>query len=69
MVCVIGISKGPLTNPYTLEQFHFHWGKAEGRGGEHTVSGNVYDAEVRIDLVVIMYVVVIPHTEIIWCFL
>ncbi|KAK3108555.1 hypothetical protein FSP39_010561 [Pinctada imbricata] len=43
----IEIKGGPLQATYTLEQFHFHWGKEEGRGGEHTVNGKAFDAELH----------------------
>ena len=33
------ISGGPLSESYTLNQFHLHWGSKSGQGSEHTVDG------------------------------
>ena len=33
------ISGGPLSEIYTLNQFHLHWGSQSGQGSEHTVDG------------------------------
>ena len=33
------ISGGPLSESYTLNQFHLHWGSESGQGSEHTVDG------------------------------
>lgn len=32
---------------YTLQQFHFHWGRHAGEGSEHIVHGRQYDAEIH----------------------
>lgn len=39
---------GPLEHKYQLEQFHFHWGKTDKTGSEHTVDGKIYPAEVHL---------------------
>ena len=33
------ISGGPLSDTYTLSQFHLHWGSENGQGSEHTLNG------------------------------
>lgn len=40
------VSSGPVTNQYKLAQFHFHWGKHNDVGSEHTVDGKPYAGEV-----------------------
>ena len=37
------ISGGPLSESYTLNQFHLHWGSQLGQGSEHTVDGERLD--------------------------
>lgn len=39
---------GPLKDKYRLEQFHFHWGRNEKCGSEHTVDGKSYPGEVHL---------------------
>lgn len=39
---------GPLTETYQLAQFHFHWGKGNDTGSEHTVDGKMYASEVHL---------------------
>ncbi|XP_060062699.1 carbonic anhydrase 2-like [Ylistrum balloti] len=39
---------GPLEGTYLLEQFHLHWGKNKGQGSEHTIDGEMYDAELHL---------------------
>ena len=41
-------SGGPLENSYEFAQFHFHWGKVDSRGSEHTVDGKSYSAELHL---------------------
>ncbi|XP_013385618.1 carbonic anhydrase 13-like [Lingula anatina] len=42
------LSGGPLTSHFKPIQFHFHWGKEDDRGSEHTVEGQNYSAELHI---------------------
>ncbi|XP_013791622.1 putative carbonic anhydrase 3, partial [Limulus polyphemus] len=39
------IEAGGLGNMYTFLQLHFHWGKYDSRGSEHTVNGKKYPLE------------------------
>ena len=39
------ISGGPLTDSYTLTQFHLHWGSDHGQGSEHTLNGKRYTSQ------------------------
>ncbi|KAI5255476.1 Carbonic Anhydrase 2 [Manis pentadactyla] len=39
---------GPLTGPYRLIQFHFHWGSSDGLGSEHTVDKKRFPAELHL---------------------
>lgn len=39
---------GPLEHKYELKQFHFHWGKTDKTGSEHTVDGKSYPAELHL---------------------
>ncbi|XP_040849620.1 carbonic anhydrase 1 isoform X1 [Ochotona curzoniae] len=39
---------GPLSEDYRLYQFHFHWGKTDDQGSEHTVDGVKYSSELHI---------------------
>ena len=32
---------------YTVQQFHFHWGRSDTEGSEHQVDGRKYDAEIH----------------------
>ena len=41
------IKLGPL-GTFTLLQLHFHWGRDNKNGSEHTLEGKAYPAEVRI---------------------
>lgn len=42
------IRGGPLSNPYRLKQFHFHWGGKGCQGSEHTVGGKTYTSELHL---------------------
>jgi hypothetical protein len=42
------IEGGPLKNPYSLLQFHFHWGKTNSEGSEHLIDNKSYASEVCI---------------------
>ena len=42
------IRGGPLAGTYLLEQFHFHWGKNDKKGSEHTVNGKMYASELHL---------------------
>lgn len=44
---ILVLEGGPLTGPYRLIQFHFHWGSSDGLGSEHTVDKKRFPAEVR----------------------
>ncbi|XP_007084379.1 carbonic anhydrase 1 isoform X1 [Panthera tigris] len=39
---------GPLSESYRLSQFHFHWGRTNDYGSEHTVDGVKYSGELHI---------------------
>ncbi|KAJ9583188.1 hypothetical protein L9F63_022459 [Diploptera punctata] len=39
------ISGGPLTGEYIMQEVHFHWGKNDSEGSEHTINGNRYPLE------------------------
>lgn len=41
-------SQGPVSNQYKLAQFHFHWGKDDSYGSEHTVDGGHYPGELHL---------------------
>ena len=41
------LSGGPLSDEYTLIQFHAHWGSDDSKGAEHTINGRQYSAEVK----------------------
>ena len=46
------ITEGPLGNSvYRLEQLHFHFGCENNKGSEHTVNGNAYSGEVRMNFI------------------
>ncbi|CAH1972843.1 unnamed protein product, partial [Acanthoscelides obtectus] len=38
---------GPLTDQYTLLQFHGHWGDNKTKGSEHAIDGKKYDGEIH----------------------
>ncbi|XP_075903834.1 carbonic anhydrase 1-like [Nelusetta ayraudi] len=42
------LTNGPITGTYRLKQFHFHWGKDDKGGSEHTVGGVNYAAELHL---------------------
>jgi len=43
------LSGGPLDGrSYTILQLHFHWGKIDSRGSEHTLNGQEYPLELHI---------------------
>ena len=42
------MSGGPLANPYQLLQLHFHWGKRNGRGSEHTIDKERFPLEMHL---------------------
>merc|ERR1719244_1214539 len=39
---------GPLEGAYKILQLHFHWGKDDTRGSEHTVDGREYPLELHV---------------------
>ena len=39
---------GPLVNSHQLLQLHFHWGKWNGRGSEHTINGERFPMEMHL---------------------
>lgn len=40
---------GPLgSDVYKLEQWHCHWGAANGEGSEHTVDGRAFSGELHL---------------------
>ncbi|XP_013777310.1 carbonic anhydrase 1-like [Limulus polyphemus] len=42
------IKAGGLGNMYKFLQLHFHWGKSDDRGSEHTVNGKRYPLEMHL---------------------
>uniref|UniRef100_T1ISC0 Carbonic anhydrase n=1 Tax=Strigamia maritima TaxID=126957 RepID=T1ISC0_STRMM len=42
------LSGGPLQNKYRVEQFHFHWGRDDKTGSEHTIDGVAFPSEVHL---------------------
>jgi len=42
------LSGGPLTGEYTILQLHFHWGKWDLRGSEHTLDGKEFPLELHV---------------------
>ena len=41
------VSGGALPKTFIADHFHFHWGKVDSRGSEHTVNGQGSPMEVR----------------------
>lgn len=44
---IVGRSDTTDVNEYTLEQLHFHWGRDDNEGSEHTVAGVAYPLELH----------------------
>lgn len=42
------LNGGPLESDYKIEQFHFHWGKSNEVGSEHTVDGRMFASELHL---------------------
>ena len=42
------VSGGGLDGEYNVGQFHFHWGRDDSRGSEHTIDGRQFPMEVGI---------------------
>jgi len=42
------LSGGPLSEDYQIRQLHFHWGKTNNRGSEHTYDGRAFPLEMHI---------------------
>jgi len=42
------MSGGPLANSYELLQLHFHWGKRNSRGSEHTINRKRFPLEMHL---------------------
>ncbi|XP_068910043.1 carbonic anhydrase 3-like isoform X2 [Tenebrio molitor] len=42
------ISDGPLIGNYVFSQLHFHWGKNDAEGSEHTIDGVRYPLEMHM---------------------
>ncbi|XP_076343777.1 carbonic anhydrase 1-like isoform X2 [Tachypleus tridentatus] len=42
------IEAGGLGNRYKFLQLHFHWGKSDSRGSEHTINGKEYPMEMHL---------------------
>lgn len=43
----ISVRSSQLNGTYVLEQFHFHWGDANGVGSEHSMNGAFYPLEIH----------------------
>ena len=39
---------GKLGHPYQVAGVHFHWGRSDSEGSEHTINGQQFPLEVRI---------------------
>jgi hypothetical protein len=44
----VKISGGPLKVPYILDGLHWHWGKTDEAGSEHTLNAKRYSAELHL---------------------
>ena len=42
------LSGGPLSENYQILQLHFHWGKTNDKGSEHTYDGSAFPLEMHI---------------------
>ena len=42
------LTGGPLSGEYQVLQLHFHWGKDDTRGSEHTYDGREYPIELHV---------------------
>jgi len=42
------LSGGPLEGDYKIRQLHFHWGKDDSRGSEHTVDSREFPLELHV---------------------
>ena len=42
------LSGGPLAEDYQILQLHFHWGKTDDKGSEHTYDGAAFPLEMHI---------------------
>ena len=42
------MSGGPLAKHYQLLQLHFHWGKTDERGSEHTMDNRRFPLEMHL---------------------
>ncbi|VDI71615.1 carbonic anhydrase, partial [Mytilus galloprovincialis] len=40
------VNVGGLPGPYTVQQFHFHWGSQDSRGSEHDINGRFFPMEI-----------------------
>ena len=49
------IKGGGLDSTYTLAQFHFHWGRTNEEGSEHTLDGRASPLEVSNVFSVLCY--------------
>lgn len=45
---VPNVSGGNLGDTYAFAQFHFHWGKKNNKGSEHTFNGKKFPAELHL---------------------
>lgn len=44
----VEILGGPLEQPYILENVHWHWGKSDRAGSEHTLNSKRFSAEMHV---------------------
>lgn len=44
----VRILGGPLQNPYILDNVHWHWGKSDRAGSEHTLNSKRFSAEMHV---------------------
>ncbi|XP_071178003.1 carbonic anhydrase 14-like [Mytilus edulis] len=42
------VNGGGLPGPYTVQQFHFHWGSQDSRGSEHDINGRFFPMEMHV---------------------
>ncbi|XP_071177497.1 carbonic anhydrase 1-like [Mytilus edulis] len=42
------VRRGGLPGPYTVKQFHFHWGSQDSRGSEHDINERFFPMEMHV---------------------
>lgn len=44
----VTLNDGPLKGTYVLDNIHWHWGKSDNEGSEHTLNGRRFSAEMHL---------------------